>query len=664
MKTDRLFNILLILTFSFSIAIAQEVEVEELLESQEEYSDNSELMEILSELERNPIDMNSATVDEIAILPWISEVQAAAIVGFRQLNGKFTSIHDLTRVKTISPATVKAIQPYITIEASMSLADFGLSMKSRVYRKLPECIGLEDGRYYPSPFKYYNRLIVDFRSEIIAGGVLERDVGEKRFDDFSSFFLKYQPRNSGDGCILGSYRLEFANGLLFWNPYGQRQTNSPYFSAKQKGLGLKEYTLVDENASLRGIAGKKCFEIYQFFIFYSDHHLDATLNPDGTVKNFYDSGYHRTDTETARKDNVSERLAGGRIQVSPSPTFRFGFTGYHSRFNRTIASGDVHRSRFSFSGRENAVAGGDFNLTFGSVNLFGESGFSLNRGYGALGGMIIHTSALNIVTTARNYSRDFISLHGRSYSVQRDHPQNERGLFFGISNVASSRIKFSFSYDQYKIPWRTYYTPMPATGNALFLNIGYKPLKGLWLIFQLRAKQQHEVMHATDSLGREIEIVLPRNQLNLRVQIDYSPWPYLNLRQRIEHVQVRYHNSNRTGLTLSPLSEGLLLFQEFSYTYKQRLTASMRLSYFDTDNYDSRLYQFERDVPGMLTNFMVYQRGSRWYGIVQYQIDSYLKFAFKYSSTHYLHTDSVGTGLDEMMANTVNTLTFQLESNW
>ncbi|MFZ5515841.1 MAG: ComEA family DNA-binding protein [Candidatus Zhuqueibacterota bacterium] len=664
MKTDRLLKIILMLMIPFGFVIAQEAEVEELLESQEDYSDNSELMEILSELEQKPIDINSATLDQIAILPWISEVQAAAIIRFRQKNGKFNSIDELTRVKTISPATVKAIQRYVMFKERLSVTDFGISMKSRTYRKLQESVGLEDGRYYPSPFKYYNRLIVDFRSEIIAGGLLERDVGEKHFDDFTSFFLKYQPRNSGDMFILGNFRLEFANGLLFWNPYGQRQTNSPYFSTKKKGQELKEYTLVDENASLRGIAGKKCFEIYQFFIFYSDQQLDATLNPGGTVKNFYESGYHRTDTEVARQDKVSERLAGGRIKISPSPTFNLGLTGYISRFDRAIASGDVYRSRFAFSGQENFVAGSDFNLTFGSMNLFGESGFSRNRGYGALAGMVLHTSAMNFVTVVRHYSRDFNSLHGHSFSVQSDHPQNECGVFFGVSNDASSLFKFSFSYDQYKMPWRTYYTPMPASGNGLFLNIGYKPLKGLWLFFQTRAKQGAEVVDSFGSSGPKSEVVLPRNQLNLRFQIDYSPWSSLKLRHRIEHVRVNYRSYNRTVLTIRPDSEGLLLYQEFSYTHKQRLTASMRLTYFDTDNYDSRLYQFERDVPGMLTNFMLYGRGSRWYGIVQYQVGSHLKLGFKYSSTDYLHTESVGTGLDEIMANTVNTLTFQLESNW
>ncbi len=61
------------------------------------------------------VNINTATVPELATLPTIGEVIAQRIVDYRQANGPFQSIGELTEVEGIGQKRMEAILDYITI---------------------------------------------------------------------------------------------------------------------------------------------------------------------------------------------------------------------------------------------------------------------------------------------------------------------------------------------------------------------------------------------------------------------------------------------------------------------------------------------------------------------------------------------------------------------
>lgn len=61
------------------------------------------------------LDINTASVSEIADLPEIGEILAQRIVAFRAENGPFTSIEDLALVDGIGEKRIDAIREYITV---------------------------------------------------------------------------------------------------------------------------------------------------------------------------------------------------------------------------------------------------------------------------------------------------------------------------------------------------------------------------------------------------------------------------------------------------------------------------------------------------------------------------------------------------------------------
>jgi hypothetical protein len=83
--------------------------------------------------------------------------------------------------------------------------------------------------------------------------------------------------------------------------------------------------------------------------------------------------------------------------------------------------------------------------------------------------------------------------------------------------------------------------------------------------------------------------------------------------------------------------------------------------FFDTDSYDSRLYQYESDVTGNISNPPLYGSGMRWYVVSAYDILNALKISFKYSETKFLHNTSIGSGNDTIMGNLDNVFVLQCD---
>jgi len=64
------------------------------------------------------LDPNSDAAADLALLPGIGEVRARAIVDYREKNGPYEEIGDLTRIKGIGEKTVDRLAPWLEIEPS------------------------------------------------------------------------------------------------------------------------------------------------------------------------------------------------------------------------------------------------------------------------------------------------------------------------------------------------------------------------------------------------------------------------------------------------------------------------------------------------------------------------------------------------------------------
>ena len=63
-----------------------------------------------------PLNINTATADQLETLDGIGQVLAQRIVDYRNANGPFASVDDLLEVNGIGPGILETIRPQITTE--------------------------------------------------------------------------------------------------------------------------------------------------------------------------------------------------------------------------------------------------------------------------------------------------------------------------------------------------------------------------------------------------------------------------------------------------------------------------------------------------------------------------------------------------------------------
>ncbi len=62
-----------------------------------------------------PLDLNTATAEQLQQLPGIGPTTAKAIVRFREKSGPFRRVEDLLAVRGISKRRLETLRPYVTI---------------------------------------------------------------------------------------------------------------------------------------------------------------------------------------------------------------------------------------------------------------------------------------------------------------------------------------------------------------------------------------------------------------------------------------------------------------------------------------------------------------------------------------------------------------------
>jgi len=62
-----------------------------------------------------PLDLNTATVEELQTLPGIGPTTAKAIIRFREKSGPFRRVEDLLAIRGITKRRLEILRPYVTV---------------------------------------------------------------------------------------------------------------------------------------------------------------------------------------------------------------------------------------------------------------------------------------------------------------------------------------------------------------------------------------------------------------------------------------------------------------------------------------------------------------------------------------------------------------------
>jgi hypothetical protein len=99
-------------------------------------------------------------------------------------------------------------------------------------------------------------------------------------------------------------------------------------------------------------------------------------------------------------------------------------------------------------------------------------------------------------------------------------------------------------------------------------------------------------------------------------------------------------------------SNGFLTFFDFIYKPLMKpFSGNIRLQYFETDDYDSRIYAYENDVLYSYSIPVFYDKGYRYYINLNYDLSKKISIWFRWAQTIYPDKKIIGSGLDEINGN-------------
>ena len=134
-------------------------------------------------------------------------------------------------------------------------------------------------------------------------------------------------------------------------------------------------------------------------------------------------------------------------------------------------------------------------------------------------------------------------------------------------------------------------------------------------------------------------MVLPRQ--NWRTHINFILNPSFTLRNRLE--MVWFDKKGKAA------SEGFLAYTDllFKPLFKP-YSANIRLQYFETEGYSSRIYAYENDVLYSFSIPFFYDKGYRYYININVDINKKLTFWLRFAQTVNKNKNLIGSGLDEI----------------
>ncbi len=608
--------------------------------------DPTVLLEALADLRANPLDVNAATAEELAQIPAFSPLLAQAIVAFRAVNGPFASLPEVQRVAGVTADVYLDARPYLRIGArvegeaprpspyplvpSVREVAGGLryTLTQRVQRRLDTpagFLGPDSARTFAgSPERLYTRLQARFRRQVSLNVTLEKDPGEPfGFDgqpgyDFASAHVGLTGVGRLDALVVGDYAAEFGQGLVLWRASGFGKGPDAARGPIRSGRGLRPYGSVEENRFFRGAAATLALSPSVYVsAFASRRRLDASfVRPDslaladGVVTGLGADGLHRTATERARKDALGETLVGGAAEYrigGGRVGGRVGAVGYRARFDAPLVAGDRPYEAFDFEGDGATMASVYADVRTRTIQGFGEVARAPSGAVGALGGVAADLGGgTEALVLARHYPRDFVTLHGYPFGERNGTGQNESGVYGGVRLRPGPALTVAAYVDAYRFPWLRFGVPRPSRGTEVLGFVEYRPRRWLRVYLQGRSEAREAGTEVRGRLfGSAVGGLMEETRQSLRLHAEYDANRRLRLRARIEGVRFLDGSDEAQA--------GVLFYQDVRWQALGPLRLDARLTLFDTDGFDARVYQFENDLTGVFAIPALSGRGARAY---------------------------------------------------
>lgn len=599
----------------------------------------------LCELAANRLNLNTAQREDMERLPLLTYDQMVSLIAYRDRVGAIRSWDEL-RVAGIGDDRLRGLLPYFAYLGEPEQAGHRLTMadllryghhEAVAYMGLPcyDRRGDHEG-YQGYPYRHWMRYTYNYGQDVRAALVGAQDAGEPFMAgpnrlgyDYYSFYLQLRHRGWLRSLVVGRYRLRLGMGLIMNTNYGFGKL-AVLSTMGRTAPVITGHSSRSEANYLQGAAATMALtRRVAVTLFGSYRRVDATLNADSaTVATLLRTGYHRTQSEIDRRHNTAQALGGASVAYSHGG-LRVGLSGVYSHYNRPLRPDTTALYR-----RYAPMGSGFWNLSVDyayrahGFELTGETATGDGGGLATVNRVVYSpVQRLSLMAVQRFYSYRYHALQGRSIA-EGGQVSNESGVYLGaqwsLSHGWTARAYTDYAY----FAWPRYGLSFSSHVWDHLLEAEYRRGSVVW---QTRYRLKHRQTDAADH-SHLIDYATHRGQTSVAGQ-----WGRVGAKSV---VGVAYSAKGRGSL-------GWLVGQWLRYG-TDRWQVSGSVAYFDTDDYESRLYYYER---GLLYTFgfpSYYGQGLHYAVSVRADLSRHVQAAVRAGTTNYMDRDHISSGLQQI----------------
>jgi hypothetical protein len=454
--------------------------------------------------------------------------------------------------------------------------------------------------------------------------------------------------------IIGDYQVRLGQGLTLWNGYSMTRP----FSATgvfRTAIPLKPNTGLAPFSFFRGAAAHLESGKFDFILFFSKRKLDATIEPligdssglvATTIRN---TGYHRTLNELKFRKNLDEQVYGASASFSHR-FFKISISGYRQRFGHPVDLTGESYTLFYFRGRENLVVGTEMVVALKKLTLFSEVASAPGKGTALLAGIgFMPVPHLEVSCVFHHKPKGYYNFLENHYGAA-GHGIPGYGIYAGITLIPAAGVEVSGFYDYTSHSWMRFNARGLSSKHAAGLTINTEPSKRVIIRFGYRFSKGLE--NRKFDFGRLYKTGQSSSH-SAETKLHFIISNSFEIRYLMEFKRVLNDVGERKMGTVVGQD---LVFSPKSGTY----SLFLRMLLFDTDDYDTRVYAYERDVYGAASIPAYYDRGSRMVVMGKVKLFQIMDIWLRYATFIYHDRLSIGSGLDEIMGNIKSEIRVQL----
>ena len=527
--------------------------------------------DLLCELEQNPININKATREDLEQLPFLSAQQVEALMEYKYRYGGMKSMAELMMIREIEPQMRKLLECFIYA---------GEESKSKIRTK-HELIAS-----YKVDYRHWFRYQMEQGDKLKLGLVASQDADEPFFSgknklgyDYYSPYLQLKKLGRLETLVLGNFRVSMGMGMVMNNSFSLGKI-ATLQNLGRNANGLRAHSsrslgfLQGAGATINLGRGIKTTA----FVSYTP--MDATLNSDGSARTIITTGYHRTETEIAKKNNLHALKTGGTIKYDGGRV-HLALNALYAHLDRRLSPSKTQLyNYFKPEGTDFMNASVDYGYRGRRFTLNGETAIDGNGHIATINTISLTTnSGLNLMALQRFYSYQYSSLDAQSYS-DCGRVQNESGVYIGLSWQLSPKWQLAAYADYAYHPWALYRKASSSYSLDNLMQCSFT--SNHWKLMARYRLKAYEKEHRT-----RITAEYTTENFSARTQFD-------------------------GGYCAENEERGVMLSGNLAYTYHW-LRMNAGVGYFNTDSYNSRVYLYESGPLYTYSMQQFYGEGMRYW---------------------------------------------------